>query len=59
MGKARFRDDFKRAAVRQMAERDCPVAEFSHRLRVSQHSLSEWRKFRVEQDVLKACGASG
>lgn len=44
MGNARFSDEFKRDAVRQMTERGYPVAEVSQRLGVSQHSLYEWRK---------------
>lgn len=44
MGNARFTDDFKRDAVRQITERGYPVAEVSQRLGVSQHSLYEWRK---------------
>ena len=43
-GKARFSDEFKRDAVRQMTERGCPVAEVSQRLGVSKDSLYEWRK---------------
>jgi transposase len=44
MGNARFSDEFKRDAVRQMTDRGYPVAEVSQRLGVSQHSLYEWRK---------------
>jgi transposase len=44
MGNARFSDEFKRDAVRQMTERGYRVAEVSQRLGVSQHSLYEWRK---------------
>ncbi len=44
MGNARFSDEFKRDAVRQMTERGYPVAEVSQRLGVSPHSLYEWRK---------------
>lgn len=44
MGNARFSDEFKRDAVRQMIERGYPVAEVSQRLGVSQHCLHEWRK---------------
>ncbi|MCA0422945.1 MAG: IS3 family transposase [Proteobacteria bacterium] len=44
MGNARFSDEFKRDAVRQITERGYPVAEVSQRLGVSQHSLYEWRK---------------
>ena len=44
MGNARFTDDFKRDAVRQITERSYPVAEVSQRLGVSQHSIYEWRK---------------
>jgi transposase len=44
MGNARFSDEFKRDAVRQMTERGYPVAEVSQRLGVSQHSLYEWCK---------------
>lgn len=29
MGKGNFSDDFKRDAVHQIGERDCPVAEIS------------------------------
>lgn len=44
MSNARFSDEFKRDAVRQMTERGYPVAEVSQRLGVSPHSLYEWRK---------------
>jgi transposase len=44
MGNARFSDEFKRDAVRQITERGYPVAEVSQRLGVSQHSLYELRK---------------
>ena len=44
MGNARFSDEFKRDAVRQITERGYPVAEVSQRLGVSQHSLYKWRK---------------
>jgi transposase len=44
MGNARFSDEFKRDAVRQMTERGYPMAEVSQRLGVSPHSLYEWRK---------------
>jgi transposase len=44
MGNARFSDEFKRDAVRQMTERGYPVAEVPQRLGVSQHSLYEWRR---------------
>ena len=44
MGNARFSEEFKRDAVRQITERGYPVAEVSQRLGVSQHSLYEWRK---------------
>ncbi len=44
MGNARFSDEFKRDAVRQMTDRGYPVAEVSQRLGVSQHSLYELRK---------------
>lgn len=38
MGNASFSGEFKRDAVRQIAERGYPVAEDSQRLGVSQHS---------------------
>ena len=44
MGKGNFSEEFKRDAVRQIAERGHPVAEVSQRLSVSQHSLYAWRK---------------
>jgi transposase len=44
MGKGNFSEDFKRDAVAQIVERGYPVAEVSHRLGVSQHSLYEWKK---------------
>jgi transposase len=44
MGKANFSEEFKRDAVAQIVERGYPVAEVSHRLGVSQHSLYEWKK---------------
>lgn len=40
MGKPNFSDAFKRDAVAQITERGYPVAEVSHRLGVSQHSMS-------------------
>jgi transposase len=44
MGKANFSDAFKRDAVAQITERGYAVAEVSQRLRVSQHSLYEWKR---------------
>tara|TARA_R110000803_G_scaffold193920_1_gene256914 strand:- start:5 stop:271 length:267 start_codon:yes stop_codon:yes gene_type:complete len=44
MSKAKFSDDFKRDAVRQITERGYPVLEVSERLGVSMHSLYAWRK---------------
>jgi transposase len=44
MGKANFSDDFKRDAVAQITERGYPVAEVSHRLGVSPHSLYAWKR---------------
>jgi len=44
MGKANFRDDFKRDAVAQITERGYPVAEVSKRLGVSTHSLYAWKR---------------
>lgn len=43
MGKGRFSEEFKRGAVRQITERDYPVAEVSKRLGAGQHSLYEWK----------------
>jgi transposase len=42
--KSNFSEEFKRDAVRQITERGYPVAEVSHRLGVSPHSLYEWKK---------------
>lgn len=44
MGKGNFTEEFKCDAVRQITERDYPVAEVSQRLGVIQHSLYEWKK---------------
>lgn len=44
MGKRNFTEEFKRDAVRQIAERGYRVAEVSQRLGVSAHSLYAWRK---------------
>jgi transposase len=52
MSKARFSDDFKRDAVRQITDRGYPVAEVSQRLGVSTHSLYAWRK-KYASDVGK------
>jgi len=43
MGNARFSNDFKRDAVRQLTERGYPVSEVSQWLGVSQHSHYECR----------------
>jgi len=51
MSKARFSDDFKRDAVRQITDRGYPVAEVSQRLGVSTHSLYAWRKQFSSIDV--------
>jgi len=44
MGKAYFSDEFKRDALRQIAERGHPVAEVAHRLWVGAPSLYEWKR---------------
>jgi transposase len=44
MGKGNFNDEFQRDAVRQITERRYPLAEVSHRLGVSRHSLYAWKK---------------
>lgn len=41
MSKSNFSEEFKRDAVRPIMERGYPVAEVSHRLGVSPHSLYE------------------
>lgn len=50
MSKSNFNEDFKRDAVRQITEREYPVAVDSQRLGASRHSLCGW-----EQEV---CGVS-
>jgi transposase-like protein len=42
MGKARFSDDFKLDAIKQITERGYSVADVSQRLGVSTHSLYGW-----------------
>lgn len=42
MGTPRFTPEFKEEAVRQITERGYSVAEVSHRLGVSTHSLYKW-----------------
>lgn len=49
MGNARFSDEFKRDAVRQMTERGYPVAEVSQRLGYS--SLVGWRSVYASMKV--------
>jgi transposase len=44
MGSARFSDEFKRDAVRQMTEQGYPVKKVSQRLGMRQNSLYEWCK---------------
>ncbi|GAA5083858.1 hypothetical protein GCM10023337_00890 [Paenalcaligenes hermetiae] len=44
MSKARFTEEFKVAAVKQVAEHGRPVAEVAARLGVSTHSLYGWLK---------------
>jgi transposase-like protein len=44
MGKARFSDDFKLDAIKQITERGYSVADVSQRLGVSTHSLYGWIK---------------
>ena len=44
MDNARFSDEFKRDALRQMTEQSYSIAEVSQRLLVSPNSLQEWRK---------------
>ena len=44
MSKSNFAEEFKRDAVRQIAERGDPVAEVSQYLGVSRDSLYEWKK---------------
>ena len=44
MSKARFTEEFKVAAVKQVAEHGRPVAEVAARLGVSTHSIYGWLK---------------
>lgn len=42
MSKARFTEEFKIAAVKQMVDNGRPVAEVAARLGVSTHSIYGW-----------------
>ncbi|MGJ8530215.1 transposase, partial [Maritalea sp.] len=44
MGKPRFTEEFKIDAIKQITERGHAVADVSHRLDVSTHSLYAWMK---------------
>lgn len=44
MGKPRFTEEFKIDAIKQITERGHTVADVSHRLGVSTHSLYAWVK---------------
>lgn len=44
MGKPRFTEEFKFNAIKQITERGTSVADVSHRLGVSTHSLYAWMK---------------
>ncbi len=44
MAKARFSDEFKIDAVKQVTERGYSVADVSERLGVSSHSIYNWMK---------------
>ena len=44
MSKKRFTEEFKIEAVKQVTERNHPVAEVASRLGVSGHSLYQWIK---------------
>ncbi len=44
MGQPRYTDEFKQEAVRQIIEKEHPVAEVAKRLGVSTFSLYEWMK---------------
>ena len=44
MGQARYTDEFKREAVRQVTEKGHPVKEVAGRLGVSSHSMYVWMK---------------
>lgn len=44
MGKPRFTEEFKIDAIKQITERGHAVADVSHRLGVSTHSLYAWMK---------------
>ena len=44
MSNKRYPEEFKIEAVKQVTERQHPVAEVASRLGVSQHSLYEWIK---------------
>jgi transposase len=44
MGQARYTEEFKREAVRQVTEKGHPVKEVAERLGMSSYSLYEWIK---------------
>jgi transposase len=44
MGQARYTDEFKREAVRQVTEKGHPVKEVAERLGMSTYSLYEWKR---------------
>ena len=55
MGRARYTDEFKQEAVRQVMEKGHPVKEVAERLGVSSHSIYEWiRQYRPAATGTKA-----
>ena len=51
MGQARFTEDFKSDAVKQITERGHSIADVSQRLGVSTHSLYAWIKRHKGDDL--------
>lgn len=58
MSGKRYTEEFKIAAVKQVAQRGHPVSEVAERLGVSIHSLYAWiKRYGVPEEERKAVGA--
>eukprot|EP00919_Chromeraceae_sp_WS-2016_P066833 GHVR01158067.1.p1 GENE.GHVR01158067.1~~GHVR01158067.1.p1 ORF type:complete len:103 (-),score=4.18 GHVR01158067.1:4-312(-) len=53
MGKPRFTEEFKIDAIKQITECGRSVADFSHRLIVSTHSIYTWVKHPLSTHALR------
>lgn len=55
MSGKRYTEEFKVEAVKQVTERDRPVAEVASRLGVTSHSLYQWiKRYGVSQETREA-----